>query len=327
MARKKLSVLLPLSLLCFSSFATMSHAQKSNTQYTDQIALVVDNQAITRKEFNSALAQARAEFRGMGLSEQAIKDEVVKTLAINKIMESIANNAGIEISDVMVDDAIRDIASRNGATVSDLKAYLQYQGIPFNQFRENIRKQIMSAELRNQMMRSIRVTDDEVDIYMRSDEFKQLQKQLANSKTPNVKVRHILVRVDNDTTEKEAKLRIDRLHERLAAGEGFEEIAKAQSQDPVSAAKGGEIGWVAPGQLVPEFEKTMLALKVGETSKPVRTPFGYHIIRVEDKKVGLPDESQIKNIARDYYYRKKAGQQYSLWQDKMLSDVYIERRF
>lgn len=324
MARKKLSVLLPLSLLCFSSFAMIGNAQPA--RYTDQVALVVDSHAITRQEFNSALAQARAEFRGSGLSDQAIQDETVKMLAISKIMENFAQNMGINIPDSAVDEAIRDIASRNRATVADLKEYLQYQGIPFSQFKENIRKQMMSAELRNQLMRTVRVTNDEVDIYMRSDEFQKLKKELAQSKTPNVKVRHILIRVDNDVTEKEAKLRIDRLHERLATGEGFDDIAKAQSQDPVSAANGGEIGWVAPGQLVPEFEKVMLNLKVGETSKPVRTPFGYHIIRVEDKKLGLPDESQIKNIARDYYYRKKASQQYSIWQDKMLADVYIERR-
>jgi peptidyl-prolyl cis-trans isomerase SurA len=324
MARKKLSVLLPLSLLCFSSFAMIGNAQPA--RYTDQVALVVDSHAITRQEFNSALAQARAEFRGSGLSDQAIQDETVKMLAISKIMENFAQNMCINIPDSAVDEAIRDIASRNRATVADLKEYLQYQGIPFSQFKENIRKQMMSAELRNQLMRTVRVTNDEVDIYMRSDEFQKLKKELAQSKTPNVKVRHILIRVDNDVTEKEAKLRIDRLHERLAIGEGFDDIAKAQSQDPVSAANGGEIGWVAPGQLVPEFEKVMLNLKVGETSKPVRTPFGYHIIRVEDKKLGLPDESQIKNIARDYYYRKKASQQYSIWQDKMLADVYIERR-
>lgn len=326
MARKKLSILLPLSLLCFSSFAMIGNAQQSNVRYTDNIALVVDTHAITRKEFNSALSQARAQFRGAGLSEQAIKDEVVKSLAISKILENIAATSGIQISDMMVDEAIRDIAARNRATVADLKAFLKYQGMSFTQFREGIRKQMMSSELSNQVMRSVRVTDDEVNVYMRSHEFQQLKKQLSTSKTPNVKVRHILVRIDNDVTEKEAKLRIDSLSERLTAGENFEEIAKAQSQDPISAAKGGDLGWVGPGQLVPEFERTMLALNIGATSKPVRSPFGYHIIRVEDKKIGLPDDSQVKNLARDYYYRKKASQQFSIWQERMLADVYIERR-
>ncbi len=324
MARKKLSILLPLSLLCFTSFAIIGNAQSARG--TDQIALIVDTHAITRQEYNSALSQARAQYRGSGLSDQAIQEEVVKVLAINKIMEDFAQNMGIDIPDMAVNEAIQDIAARNGASVADLREYLRYEGVPFEQFKDNIRKQMMSAELRNQLMRTVRVTDNEVDIYMRSDEFQKLKNEIAQSKTPNVKVKHVLIRVDNDVTEKEAKLRIDRLHERLTAGEGFEDIAKAQSQDPISAAKGGEIGWVAPGQLVPEFEKVMFNLKPGETSKPVRTPFGYHIIRVEDKKVGLPDESQMKNLARDYYYRKKAAQQFSIWQDKMLADVYIERR-
>lgn len=330
MARNsKLSVLFSLSLLCVSMFS-FSSAQQTKRAYADNVALVVDTEVVTRREWNSALSQAQAEMRtlppSMRLTGEALKEEVVKQLAINKILGKIAQNVGIEIPDAQVDRAIADIASRNRATVGQLKQYLASEGVSFDNFRENIRKQMMMAELRNGLMSDVRVTKDEVDVYMRSAEFGQIKNELSKQKRPNAKVQHILVRVNNDISEKEARLRVNRLRERLASGESFDEIASAQSQDPVSAARGGDLGWVSPGQMVPEFERAMLSLPIGEISQPVKTVFGYHLIKVNDRKTGIVDDEQLKNIARDFYYRKKAAQQYGIWQEKMLSDVYIDRR-
>ncbi len=331
MARNsKLYMMFSLSILCVSLFSFGNAQQKQRKAYADNVALVVDTEVVTRREWNSALAQAQAEMRGipasMRLSGEALKEEVIKQLAINKILGKVAQNVGIQISDLQVDQAIADIASRNRASVAQLKQYLTAEGVSYDNFRENIRKQMMMVELRNGLMSNVRVTKDEVAVYMRSNEFAQVKNELMKQKRPNAKVQHILVRVNNDISEKEARLRIDRLRERLASGESFEEIASAQSQDPVSAAKGGDLGWVSPGQLVPEFEKVMLSLPIGQISQPVRTPFGYHIIKVNDRKTGIVDEAQLENIARDFYYRKKAAQQYGIWQDKMLADVYIDRR-
>ena len=106
--------------------------------------------------------------------------------------------------------------------------------------------------------------------------------------TTQIKASHILVK-----TEDEAK----KVLERLKKGEKFADVAKAVSIDKGSAANGGDLGYFSKGQMVPEFEKAAASLKVGEVSMPVKTQFGYHIIKVTDKKKGAPVEfDKIKDM-------------------------------
>ena len=120
---------------------------------------------------------------------------------------------------------------------------------------------------------------------------------------------------------------MNRLRERITSGDtSFEDIARANSQDPLSAAEDGALGWVGLGQLAPEFEKAMVRLPKGELSQPVRTAYGYHLIKVDDRRTGFQDEEVIRNAAREYYFRKKAAATFDAWLKRMLSDVYVEKR-
>ena len=92
-------------------------------------------------------------------------------------------------------------------------------------------------------------------------------------------VRHILIKVSQLTSENDAKVRVIRLKERLDNGSDFEELAKIHSDDP-SGDKGGDLGWVSPGDTVLEFEKAMDRLQPGEVSDPVQSTFGWHLLEV-----------------------------------------------
>lgn len=297
----------------------------------DGIALVVNNEVITTNEWRSTLRQAEAETRYLPAhlrpNREDLIDNVVNYLALSRIQEKIAEQMGIRVNDQMVDAAISDIAKRNGVTVAQLLGYLGSQGYPFDRYREDIRSQMLVAQLQGEIYRSVTITEREVDLYMRSAEFKEIQQEIERSKSPQVNVSHILIKIDPATSDQQAKAVAERLYERLMRGENFEEIAQAQSQDAVSAARQGNLGWVAKGQMVPEFEKAMLTQKEGEIGRPIRSPFGYHIVRVNERKTGIPDEESLRNLAKNHYFNKKASQNYSIWQEKMLSDVYIERRF
>lgn len=124
------------------------------------------------------------------------------------------------------------------------------------------------------------------------------QQIAATPPTNEVKARHILVK-----TEEEAEAII----KRLDAGESFEDIAKEVSTDPGSGANGGDLGWFGPGQMVPEFEQAAFALEVGAHSKePVQSQFGWHIIKVEDKRQQLPPAyEQVKEQFRSLVLREK----------------------
>jgi peptidyl-prolyl cis-trans isomerase C len=124
------------------------------------------------------------------------------------------------------------------------------------------------------------------------------QQIAATPPTNEVKARHILVK-----TEEEAEAII----KRLDAGESFEDIAKEVSTDPGSGANGGDLGWFGPGQMVPEFEQAAFALEVGAHSKePVQSQFGWHIIKVEDKRQQQPPAyEQVKEQFRSLVLREK----------------------
>lgn len=118
-------------------------------------------------------------------------------------------------------------------------------------------------------------------------ELMALARQLRDLTSERVRPRHILIRVSRDagaTERSEALKKIQSIKKELASGREFEELARKHSQDPGSAARGGDLGPVVKGMTVPEFEKAAFALGVGETSDVVESPFGYHLIRVDEKR-------------------------------------------
>ena len=135
--------------------------------------------------------------------------------------------------------------------------------------------------------------------------------------------RHILIRVDERTSDEEAKLRINELYRKLQAGEDFAALAKANSQD-LSAARGGDLGWVDPANMVPEFAKAMNQLELHAISQPVRTPFGWHIIQVLDR--GKADvQSRQRDKARQTLLNRKAQEIYADWVQQLRAAAYVTR--
>jgi peptidyl-prolyl cis-trans isomerase SurA len=138
--------------------------------------------------------------------------------------------------------------------------------------------------------------------------------------------RHILIKTSELVTPAEAQRRIGQLRERLLAGQDFPQTARAHSEDLGSAANGGDLGWVNPGQTVPEFEKVMNALKPGELSEPVKSPFGIHLIQVVERRER--DVSQEREIAqaRNQIHARKAEERYEQWLRQLRDEAYVEYR-
>jgi peptidyl-prolyl cis-trans isomerase SurA len=139
-------------------------------------------------------------------------------------------------------------------------------------------------------------------------------------------VRHILVRAREGVTENEARERLRRLRERVVGGEDFGEIAKVQSEDS-SAAKGGDLGWVAPGDTVPEFERVMNGLKDGEVSQPIQTPFGWHLVQVLQRRSDELSDERKKNAARQAIRARKADEAYQDWLRQSRDRAFVENRY
>jgi foldase protein PrsA len=131
-----------------------------------------------------------------------------------------------------------------------------------------------------------------------------------------VKASHILVK-----TEKEAK----DLKARLAKGEDFATLAKEFSTDPASKDRGGQLGYFPRGEMTAEFEKAAFTLKVGSISDPVKTEYGYHLIKVEDKRAAeAPNYEKSQDQIREYLTNKKLEEEYNPWLQEVANDYKIE---
>jgi peptidyl-prolyl cis-trans isomerase SurA len=136
--------------------------------------------------------------------------------------------------------------------------------------------------------------------------------------------RHILIKVNEVTSEAEAKAKIERLRERLVGGGAkFEDIARVNSED-ASSAKGGDLGWLSPGDTVPDFEKAMDKLKPNEISEPIRTPFGWHLIQVLERRKQDVTEQRRREQARQALRERKSDEQFADFLRQLRDRTYVE---
>jgi peptidyl-prolyl cis-trans isomerase SurA len=138
------------------------------------------------------------------------------------------------------------------------------------------------------------------------------------------RARHILLKPDTLVSEQEIKTRMAQLRERIAQGEDFAVLARAHSQDPGSGSQGGDLGWVTPGQMVPEFEQAMNELAIGEVSQPVQSRFGWHLIQVQYRREQDETDDYRRTRARESIRQRKTDEQLEVWLRRLRDEAYVE---
>ncbi|MDS4016404.1 MAG: peptidylprolyl isomerase [Candidatus Accumulibacter sp.] len=137
--------------------------------------------------------------------------------------------------------------------------------------------------------------------------------------------RHILIKVNEVVSENEARHKLEALAERIRHGESFAQLAKLFSQDG-SAAKGGDLGWIYPGDTVPEFERAMNALAPGQVSTPIQSPFGFHLIEVIERRLQDVSSDRRRAAARQVLRERKRDEAYQDWLRQARDRAYVELR-
>lgn len=137
---------------------------------------------------------------------------------------------------------------------------------------------------------------------------------------------HILIKTNEVVTDEEAESRLLQLRERLVNGESFTELARAHSEDTGSAIEGGSLGWTSPGVMVPEFEEKMNALAEGELSDVFQSRFGWHLIKVEDRREQNMAEEFNRNKAREQLRQRKVEEELESWLRALRDEAYVEYR-
>ena len=138
--------------------------------------------------------------------------------------------------------------------------------------------------------------------------------------------RHILIRTNELVSDDDAKRRLEQLRMRIVGGEDFASLARANSDDTGSALKGGDLGWVNPGDTVPDFEEAMNAQPPNGVSEPFQSPFGWHIVQVIERRNQDKEGEFMRLKAREALQRRKAEEATEEWLRQLRDEAYVEIR-
>ncbi|HAI36104.1 MAG TPA: molecular chaperone SurA [Alcanivorax sp.] len=140
-------------------------------------------------------------------------------------------------------------------------------------------------------------------------------------------VRHVLVRADTLTSEEQARAEINRVHDQVASGElSFVEAAAEHSDDPGSGRQGGELGWVTPGEMVPEFEQMMVETPPGQLSPVFQSQFGWHFLRVEETREADMSDQFRELQARQALQKRRFDEELQTWLQEQRAEAYVDIR-
>lgn len=256
-----------------------------NPQELDRIIAVVDNNVITASELNDQLAIVRLQLRQQNMQAPpgpVLQRQVLERAVLEQIQLQLADNSGIRIDDESLNQAIGGIASQNNMTLTQFREALQEDGYDFTKFRENIRKEIILRRLRQQYVDSrITITEQEVDNFLATQ-------RRQGGGTDEYHVGHILIALPEGATPeqiRQAQERANGILARLREGADFSEIA-VSSSDGQQALKGGELGWRKAGELPTLFAEIVPHMRPGDLSNLIRSPSGFHIIKLIDHRAG-----------------------------------------
>ena len=141
-----------------------------------------------------------------------------------------------------------------------------------------------------------------------------------------IHARHILVRTNELVSDADAKTRLGQLRTRILGGDDFATLARAHSDDTGSALKGGDLGWLSPGDTVPEFEDVMSGLAPNDVSQPFQSPFGWHIVQVLERRTQDATDDLLRLKAREAIQRRKAEEATDAWLRRLRDEAYVELR-
>ncbi len=151
-------------------------------------------------------------------------------------------------------------------------------------------------------------------------------KGVGGERVTKTHVRHILLKTNEVLADEDAKKKLLALKSRIEAGDDFATLARGHSDDKGSAVKGGDLGWVQPGALVPEFEEAMNALAVNQLSEPVQSQFGWHLIQVLGREESQDSGELLRKRARDELFKRKVEEETELWMRRIRDEAYVEIR-
>jgi len=289
--------MLKIALSCSSIAAamllpTMSHAQTRDIgvhgEMLDRIAAIVNDGLVLKSELDAQMDAVTKRLQEQKVelpSQSVLKQQVLDRLIVQEIEAQHAKRVGLTVSDEQLNSALQEIASRNKIAFDQLPTALSAQGVDYKQYRESMRKELTLNTLRQRdVISHINVSPHELEQF--------LARQQSSAANDEFNVSHILLSLPEAATPQqleEITHKAQDLAARASKGEDFGQLAIANSNSQ-TALDGGQLGWRKGAQL-PQFILDLVTqMKPGEVSAPVRTPSGFHIVKLNERRSG---EAQV----------------------------------
>lgn len=428
-------ILPTVALVLSSLFSDQAGAQRISL--VDRIVAVVNSQVITSSELAERVVVAERQMKRQNTPVpelHLLERQVLERLILEKAQLQMGKETGLRVDEVQLDRALSKIAENNKMTLAAFRVALEGDGLKFEQFREEIRNEIVLTRLRQREVDDkIQISDSEVDLYIAESQgpgasvgdveyniahvlvrlpeqaspesiqtakaraekviseakggadfaklaasfsdapdalaggqmgwrshdrlpelfanalkdlrpsevsavlrspagfhvLKLLERRggsgLAGAAVRQTHARHILIKTSEVVSEGDARRRLADLRERIVNGADFAELARLHSEDG-SASRGGDLDWIYPGDTVPEFERAMDELKPGELSQPIKSPFGYHLIQVKERRIADASDDRKRMQARVALRDRRADEAYQDWLRQLRDRTYVEIR-
>ncbi|ELQ7389997.1 peptidylprolyl isomerase SurA [Salmonella enterica] len=267
------TLLLGIAMIANTSFAA--------PQVVDKVAAVVNNGVVLESDVDGLMQSVKlnAGQAGQQLPDDAtLRHQILERLIIDQIILQMGQKMGVKITDEQLDQAIANIAKQNNMTMDQMRSRLAYDGLNYSTYRNQIRKEMIISEVRNnEVRRRITVLPQEVDA---------LAKQIGtqNDASTELNLSHILIALpENPTSEQvnDAQRQAESIVEEARNGADFGKLAITYSADQ-QALKGGQMGWGRIQELPGIFAQALSTAKKGDIVGPIRSGVGFHILKVND---------------------------------------------
>ena len=411
-------------------------AQTTPSAALDRVVAIVNDDIIARSELEARLNRVRRQLRQSGTTPpapDALRRQVLERMILFRVQLQIARESGIRVDDEMLNRTLLRLAEQNGLPLRQFRDAIERDGYDFAEFREEIREEVMIAEVRRlRVENQINISQRDIDDYISMMESRgteadrhryrighiliavpdgasseeigaareRAERVLAEirngadfanmavtysdgqqaleggdlgwrqaSALPTVfgdavlalevgdvsepirsasgfhlvkladkrgserqmirqtRARHILIALDDLTDDTEARRQLSVLRERIVNGEDFGELARIHSNDSGSASKGGELGWIDPGNTIPVFERMMDSLDSGAISEPFKSQFGWHVVQVLERRERDGTETSRRAEARRKLRARKIEEHTQAWVRQVRDEAYVEYRF
>lgn len=277
-----------LHLLLLSSALLMTgqfNAHAAGVVKLDRIVAVVDQTVITEQELESRIATVTAQLKKQGTElpeESILRKQILERLISDTLQIQYAAQIGLKVDDNQLDKTIERIAEQNQLSLTEFSEALAKDGISMRKFRADIRNEITIARLREREVDGrVNVSESEIDNYLTSQASR-------NENQDEFEISHILIRTPEEgATEdiQKAKAKVDKAVNELKTGTSFAKVSASFSDAP-NALEGGNLGWKSGAQMPALFLDALKNMQSGEISPVLRSPNGFHILKLTNKRGG-----------------------------------------